>query len=87
MSRIRSPITEEQMAAAELLMQQEGPISGMMRVAYRCDECGTVFMHRFIPFGLGHGHRFNQCLCQLSANNMHRATVVLEMRDHEAQPA
>jgi len=81
----RKPITAEQMAQAERLMKAEGPIRGMMRVAYRCDICETIFMHRFIPFGLGRGHRFNQCMCQLTANNMHRTTKVLEMRDHETQ--
>lgn len=73
-------ITAEQEAAAEKLLHEEGPIPGMMRVAYRCDVCGRVFLHRFIPFAIGRGHRFNVCMCQLTANNMHRATKVLEAK-------
>ncbi|WCY07861.1 hypothetical protein [Pseudomonas aeruginosa] len=81
----RKPITSEQRAEAKRLMDAEGPIKGMMRVAYRCDICEQIFMHRFIPYGLGRGHRFSLCMCQLTANNMHNTTRVLEMRDHENQ--
>lgn len=81
--RESKPVTAAQRAEAKRLADSEGPIQGMMRVVYRCDICDQIFMHRFIPYGLGRGHRFNLCMCQLTANQMHRTTRILELRDHE----
>jgi len=75
-----APITEEQKNEAMRLMDVEGPVQGMMRRAYRCDDCGQVFLRRFIPFGLGRGQSYNMCMCQSTANRMDHTTIVLECR-------
>lgn len=38
----------------------------------KCLDCGKPQFSDFIPFGLGRGQRYNQCLCQLTSNRTHR---------------
>jgi hypothetical protein len=45
---------------------------GYKRAFSKCLDCGKPQFSDYIPFGLGHGHRYNQCLCQLTSNRTHR---------------
>lgn len=45
-------------------------VKGEVRAVYKCKECKQLFGHRFIRYGLGHGLRVNQCLCQLTSRNV-----------------
>jgi len=53
------------------------PVKGEMRAVYKCSECGQLFGHRFIPYGLGHGLKVNECACQLTGL---RAKLISERR-------
>lgn len=45
---------------------------GEKRQFYKCLDCGKPQFHDFVPFGIGFGRRYNQCLCQLTSNRSHR---------------
>lgn len=82
---MKKEIDEKTRVAAQQLMDSVMPIKGMMRTVYRCDceGCGQLFLHHYIPFAIGRGARFNQCMCQLTANRMHLTTVILENEDKD----
>jgi hypothetical protein len=71
-------ITEKDRKEADKLLRSISRIKGMKRVAYKCKDCGQIFAHHFIPFGIGRGGSFNQCLCQLTANRLFGCPTVLE---------
>jgi hypothetical protein len=41
--------------------------SGEYRGYYQC-KCGWVFIHEFIPYGLGQGRFSQRCGCQLTSH-------------------
>jgi hypothetical protein len=55
-------------AAARALLKKLPPLKGEERTIYACGDCGQLFGHRYVPYGLGRGVTINECLCQLTAH-------------------
>lgn len=64
---------------AEELIKCLSPVKGEKRVVEKCHECGYLYAHRYVPYGLGRGVFSKRCLCQLTSNNV-RTSLVLERK-------
>lgn len=71
-------LSDAETKRAQEIIESMTPLSGMVRTANKCGDCGSLFGRQFIPYGLGRGLSVDLCGCQLTASRPF--TAVLESK-------
>lgn len=65
-ARLGTKLAPGEQEVVDALFAAVPPIKGEVRSVCRCNHCGWLYCHRYIPYGLGRGAGTKRCLCQLT---------------------
>jgi len=63
----------------EEMLEKVSATKGETRQVNKCKGCGTLFVSQFIPFAIGRGKTYGQCICNAAGRTTW--TTELEIND------